>query len=839
MFLRSLARAACLVPLLILVVPTQAAEAAVPKSANVVHAPPSSAHPKATAYNSSGLTRDVFGYAYASSLGDPNVGYTTWDFSLLSTVAFFSIQVNYDGVLVADSNWTVWDSSTLTGLVNTAHAYGVKVVVTLKPLYRDTVDFCDALYNDGTTVYQIVRQVKLKGIDGVNIDYESQLAQCNPTNPGFTAMTNQALLTRFAKDLRAGLDGYKPGLYLSIATYSGSAAGNDGFFNIPDLNQYVDAFFVMAYDMDFANQSQGPLTGCTPHCMAPESPLANYVWNDTTSMSQYISVVGAGKTILGQPYYGTVACVASPVAHARATTSIQFPSYLDSAAAISSPDVRAGSYTIHRDANDPSGLDRWDTWYDNLYGCWREMYWSDTTTLGNRYDLVTQDNLRGVGFWTLNYGGGATELWTTIRNHFVACTSTDVAVSQASPQLSGVQVQLAATTQNCSSPRLAFYVLPPGGSWQLLQAYSSNPSYTWKTLGKPAGTYWLSIWAWAYGTPGIYGTPGAVYDSYKAIEYELTTQPCTAITASASPATALMGTAVAVTGSATGCPSPNYQVEMLPPRSSTWGIVQPYSPSATYNWNTTGSVPGTYHFIVKARDNSSVGLAGSTTGTWDVYAAFTYALTTSPCTGVTAFAAPASPQLSSTPVSITAAATGCPNPRYQFEMLKPGSQTWQVVQPYSSSATFNWNTNGAVQGTYRIIAKARDTSSLGTARSATGTWDAYVMSQYTLTSQPCSSVTASSSPSGTAPAGTAVTITGAASGCPSPQYQFEMLAPGSSTWQVVQPYSPTATFSWSTTGAVKGTYKFIVKARDASSAGTYSNYASSWDAYVIVTYTLT
>ena len=33
---------------------------------------------------------------------------------------------------------------------------------------------------------------------------------------------------------------------------------------------------------------------------------------------------------------------------------------------------------------------------------------------------MNQDNLRGVGFWTLNYGGGASELWNAIQSHFVA-----------------------------------------------------------------------------------------------------------------------------------------------------------------------------------------------------------------------------------------------------------------------------------------------------------------------------------------------------------------------------------------------------------------------------------
>src|ERR1051326_7895824 len=50
-----------------------------------------------------GPQREVFGFALASSLSDPTVGYPTWDFSLLSTVAFFGLHVNDDGTFANDA----------------------------------------------------------------------------------------------------------------------------------------------------------------------------------------------------------------------------------------------------------------------------------------------------------------------------------------------------------------------------------------------------------------------------------------------------------------------------------------------------------------------------------------------------------------------------------------------------------------------------------------------------------------------------------------------------------------------------------------------------------------
>ena len=63
---------------------------------------------------------------------------------------------------------------------------------------------------------------------------------------------------------------------------------------------------------------------------------------------------------------------------------------------------------------------------------------------------------------------------------------------------------------------------------------------------------------------------------------------------------------------------------------------------------------------------------------------------------------------------------------YQFWMLAPGSSTWTIAQPYSTSATFNWDTSALPAGTYRFSVWVRDASSTGTISSSLGTCDAFV-----------------------------------------------------------------------------------------------------------------
>ena len=821
---RAAARALlCLLPLLTALIPSQAVAAA---SVGHAAAPAQPVRSAATAYNSFGLTREVFGYAYGANLGDPNVGYPSWNFNLLSTVAFFAIRVNNQGVLTADSNWTAWNSSALTGLVSTAHAHGAKVVVTLR---SGGADLCGALYGATVTASQIIPEVQAKGVDGINIDYEGQLATCTNPNLGGTNYTNQALLTNLAKVLRQALDAVKPGYYLSIATYSGSASGNDGFFNIPDLNQYVDSFFVMAYDMDYSNQGHTPLQNCVSFCLAPVSPSTNYYWNDTTSMQQYSAVVGPGKVILGQPYYGRVACVSAPGANAMATTALQTPTYLDAAAAISSPDVRPGTYSINRDAADVTGVDRWDAWYDTAYGCWREMYWSDAVTLSNRYALVNQDNLRGVGIWTLSYGGGASELWTALQSYFVTCTNTTLTAAPPSPSLSGTSIQLNAGSSSCVNPRYEFWMQPPGGVWSIVQGYSPTATYTWSTVGRVPGVYHFSVWSRDMNSRGPNGSAPFTYDSYATIDYSLTTQPCTGMSASAAPAGGVVGNAITVTGVATGCSTPSYQFWMQPPGGA-WAVVQRYSTNANFAWNTGGLAPGVYNFSVWARDASSLGTAGTAPYKYDAYYTMQYALGKPLCAPTTVTAAPASSANVGTPVTISATLSGaCANPRYQFWIQPPGG-LWTIAQAYSPNATFAWNTASSPEGTYEISVWGRDVAS-------SSPYDSYLTFAYTLATVPCTGASASASPATPAASGTPITITATASGCPSPLYEFWMRAPGGS-WTMVRSYSSNGVLPWSTTGLPAGTYYFSVWARDVSSPGTTGAAPYRYDAYWTFSYVL-
>jgi len=388
---------------------------------------PFTAPPKLPAVGGAGgPLREVFGFALASSLSDPSVGYPSWNFSMLSTVAFFGLHVQDNGTFAADSGAAVWNSSQLTGLLATAHSHGVRVVLTivLQDFSPGTPHMCSALTLGGTTVAATVAEVKAKGVDGVNVDFEGLNGPCGSSDPSAA----RHAFTNLVFALRANLPA---GAYLSVDTYASSAADPVGFFDIPALAPVVDSYFVMAYDLEYANYLRAPLN-CSSFCLGPTAPLTGYYYNDTSTAGQYTSVVAASKIILGVPYYGRKSCVGPGVANAYPTSGVVADSYLDATGESTYYLTAPNTYSIHRDPNDPAGQERWDTWLNTQLNCTRELYWDDTVSLAKKYALVNQDNLRGVGIWSLNYGGGAPELWSTLASYFASCSvSINVPTTQA------------------------------------------------------------------------------------------------------------------------------------------------------------------------------------------------------------------------------------------------------------------------------------------------------------------------------------------------------------------------------------------------------------------------
>ena len=193
------------------------------------------------------------------------------------------------------------------------------------------------------------------------------------------------------------------------------------------------------------------------------------------------------------PYYGRKACVAAGIANpyplypGDPTKGVVADTYLDATGEATSNLVAPGTFATHRDPNDPSGQERWDSWYNTSLGCVRELYWDDVTSLGNKYALVNSDNLRGVGIWNLNYGGGAPELWSALNTYFSCPVTITLPVSQTTTQFS-----LGLSSGSCS---VAYFEV---------QQYDNTLNQGWFPLSPVAATN-------GAGTGLADGYPGYTY----------------------------------------------------------------------------------------------------------------------------------------------------------------------------------------------------------------------------------------------------------------------------------------------------------------------------------------
>src|SRR5438477_83177 len=354
-----------------------------------------------------GVTREVFGFApYWRLAQNPN-----WNYSLLSTVAYFGINFNPDGsVSTNDAGWSGWNSQDLATIITNAHAAGDRVVLVIKPngAVSSTAAVLNAIVTNPaatqTVITNTINLVASKNLDGVNVDFEG-------TSNGYPNV--QSGFTNFVTQLSRQMHQRWPSSRVTVDTYSGSASWDGGLFKIGDLAPVVDGMFVMAYDMAPGNMAPGQA--------GPNSPLNGFTYNDTLSVSQYLTKAPASKVMLGVAYYGykystNSTALYSTIKSGSGATADMYSDILDDFAC-------AQQLTRSWDATAQSP---WASWWSPATGdpcaanhnSWRELYYDNATSLGYKYDLVNNNNLMGTGMWALGYDGNSVDLWRELALKF-------------------------------------------------------------------------------------------------------------------------------------------------------------------------------------------------------------------------------------------------------------------------------------------------------------------------------------------------------------------------------------------------------------------------------------
>src|SRR5438105_1327355 len=431
------------------------------------------------AYNHAGLQKEVFGFAPYWTLWQES----SFDYNVLSTIAYFGLPLSWDGNWETNSGgWQAFNSQNLTDMINRAHAAGDKVLLSVEGTGQNAL-WDDLTYEPSKqlALTNIVNAIGYRGVDGVMIDFEGY------TSSAYPGM--QAGLTDFMTRLSTQVHAKWPQDLVTIATYSGSASWDFGLMKIDALAPVVDAMFVMAYDMSFSNM---------PGQAGPTAPYTGWTYNDSLSVSQYLTKAPASKIILGVPWYGYKFTTSSNARYAPESSSVaesysKMRDYLNCAPPTTYWDATAREpwgFWKSPSSGDPCG--------DNL-GKWQQIYWDDTGALANKYALVNSSGIRGMGIWALGYDGGAPELWGELSTYFSCPTSINVAGTQTATEF---KVQLTAGSCGVKTFDVQQYDSTLSSGWYSLRPSSpSNGSAEVVVEGFPGSTYQLR--ARSHSTAGV------------------------------------------------------------------------------------------------------------------------------------------------------------------------------------------------------------------------------------------------------------------------------------------------------------------------------------------------
>jgi len=375
---------------------------ALPRKQGRVMSASGSANALGTAINpAGGVDREVFGFAPYWAIANSS----QWNYSLLTTVAYFGLDINADGSINQSTNgWAGWNSQNLVNTINAAHAAGDRAVVVIKAFDDATINqIVNTPSGTQAAITNTINAIAWKNLDGVNVDFEGTVS---PTWPDL-----QTGYTNFIRQLSSQVHARWPQAMVSVDTYSGSASWDQGEFNIGQLAPNVDAFFVMAYDMAFGN---------FPGHAGATAPLNGWTYNDSLSVSQYLTKAPASKILLGVPYYGYKWSTADSTPNSAITCCATAATYSQVLS-----DLSCGAQQLTQ-SWDSLAASPWVSWYSPAtndpcggnHGSWRELYYDNAASLGDKYDLVNNNNLLGTGMWALGYDGTSQDLWNALRVKF-------------------------------------------------------------------------------------------------------------------------------------------------------------------------------------------------------------------------------------------------------------------------------------------------------------------------------------------------------------------------------------------------------------------------------------
>jgi len=314
------------------------------------------------------------------------------DYSLLSHIAWFAIEMNSDGTAADTHGWP----GSWTELVATAHDNGVRVDVTFT-LFSSTgiAALVNSATNRATAIDTIIGAIEDGSADGAAIDFEGVPSSAADGFATFLSELDDALVD-------AGL----PDAQISVA---GPSVDWSGAFDLAVILPSIDVYFIMGYAYFYSGSSYAGPSGILK---------TDAFWRDLTGYSELRSMADTGaqiteaeraKIVMGVPYYGQQWTTTTADLGAATLSDDGSVTY---AAAMSTIEGGVGLLW------DDGALTAWYAFEDG-YG-WHEAYFDDAEAIAWKYRFANEQGLGGIGIWALGYDASRPELWDEIEAAFTA-----------------------------------------------------------------------------------------------------------------------------------------------------------------------------------------------------------------------------------------------------------------------------------------------------------------------------------------------------------------------------------------------------------------------------------
>lgn len=312
--------------------------------------------------------------------------YKNLNYSLLTTVAYFSYEVNpSNGYPITTYDWST------TPLIDSAKANGVKVLLTITNFGKSNNKVF--LTND-KAIKNLIEQLKVllakRDAHGICLDFEGVDEKRKTAYAKFISL--------LSKELKKENSNYL--IYMTVPSVDWSKS-----LEFETLISAVDEFVIMGYGY----------YGSTSTVAGPVAPAkSGKIWkpyNLSKSIDYYLSnSIPPSKLIMALPYYGSMWDTKSNNKGAKVKKFIGYRTY---------------DY-IKTKVEGKIGIVQYDSvsqtaWcsykLDNKGAHLRQCWFDNDSTLAVKLDLIKKKKLKGLGIWALGYDKGYSNFWEVIAGN--------------------------------------------------------------------------------------------------------------------------------------------------------------------------------------------------------------------------------------------------------------------------------------------------------------------------------------------------------------------------------------------------------------------------------------